>query len=272
MNRHILILSLCLAASLAAAQSAPPSYKETLEQIRKEARNDFQRTAQALQALDPTLMNAEDRASWVRLSRDTAIRLGDAATLRRLKDQPDPFGLMPQARLILANAHLSEGDFPAARATLDSLGELSRINSRDQRRYWALQARLAQLENRPQDERAALEHIVHELAHWASSNCQSCHNDPKQPQAVTLLEMRDSWYARRYVELLRQQGEAAALRRRASERLSAKPDDEDARIVLGFALLAEGRAAEAENCWREIPWIALPNRQGIASRALFAWP
>lgn len=30
--------------------------------------------------------------------------------------------------------------------------------------------------------KARLVQIVHELAHWPSDHCQSCHNDPRNPQ------------------------------------------------------------------------------------------
>lgn len=252
--------------------ASPSNTKEILERIRKDAREDFAATARALAALSPERMPPEERATWVHLSRESAVRNGDRRTLEALRAQADPFALRPLARILLANAYLNEADFGAARAELAHLGDLSRINTRDRRRYWALQARLGQLEERPAEESAALEEIVHELAHWPSRDCQSCHDNPKAPQAVPLLEVQNSWFGKRFVELLRQSGRAEQLRRQSEAALARRGDDTDARIFLGFALLALGKQAEAEQCWAAIPWIALPGRSGVGSRALFAWP
>lgn len=248
------------------------SPRETLDQLRKDARADPQRTARLLAALQPERMNADDRATWVRLSREAALRNGDLATLEALKGQRDPFALLPLSRLLLANAHLNEADLPAARAELDRLGPLAGLNTRDQRRYWALRARLGQLEGRPGDERVALEGIIGELAHWPSADCQSCHNDPKAPAAIPLLEIADTWYGRRFIALMKARGDAGQVRQQAEQRLLAWPDDTHARIFLGYALLAEGRPDEAGRSWAGIPWLALPARPGTPVRMMFAWP
>jgi len=279
---RIIIISivsiLLLGMSAAHAQSSGPKaelavpIKDELDQIRKDARNDFEKTAEALRALEGRSMNAEDRATWVRLSREAAVRNGDLATLSALKDKADPFSLLPLSRILLANAYLNEGRLSEARAELGRLGPLDRINTRDQRRTWALKARIAQLEGKPVEERDALEHIVHELSHWASADCQGCHNDLKNPQAIPLLEVQNTWYAKRYVELLQQTGTVDKIRTQAEKKLSKDPEDKDARIHLGFALLAQGKALEAEQSWREIPWIALSERTGASPRMLFAWP
>ena len=253
-----------------ALKETPP--KALLDQIRKDARTDPQRTAQLLAGLQPEGMNADDRATWVRLSREAALRNGDLATLLALKGQHDPFSLLPLSRLLLANAYLNEANLPAARAELDKLGPLDGLNTRDQRRYWALQARLGQLEGQPGAERAAIERIIEELAHWPSADCQSCHNDPKAPQALPLLEIRNTWYGQRFVQLLKAQHDAGRVRRLAEQRLLSQPDDARARIVLGYAWLAEGRTDEAERSWAEIPWLALPDRQGSPVRMMFSWP
>lgn len=267
-----LIVGFCAGQPLADAAAPEISPRETLEQLRKDARADPERTARLLAALPPDHLSADDRATWVRLSREAAVRNGDLATLVALKGQRDPFALMPLSRLLLANAHLNEADLPAARAELDRLGPLAGLNRRDQRRYWALRARLGQLEGRPGEERAALERIVDELAHWPSADCQSCHDDPKAPGAIPLLDIRNAWYGRRFVALMKAQGDAGRVRQQAEQRLLGRPDDTDARIVLGYALLAGGRPHEAARCWAEIPWLALPGRQGAPVRMMFAWP
>lgn len=250
----------------------PASTKEVLEQIRKDARNDFQHTAQALRALDSGKMNAEDHATWVRLSRETAVRNGDLVTLQALKNQADPFSLQPLSRILLANAFINEADLPAARSELEKLGKLEDINTRDQRRFWALKARIAQLEGKLDEERSALEHIIHELSHWTSANCQSCHNDRKNPQAIPLLEIQSSWYGKRFVELMQKQGDAEEVRRKAEKTLAKTPESMDARIHQCFSLQAQERQAETEQCWKEISWVGLPGRDGVSPRMMFAWP
>jgi len=249
-----------------------PVIKDLLEQIRKDARNDFPHAAKLLSELEPEKMDAEERATWVRLSREAAVRNGERDVLVKLKRQQDPFSLLHLSRILLANAYINEANFPLAHAELSKVGDLKRINTRDQRRYWALKARLAQLESKPKEERLAITHIVHELAHWPSSNCQSCHNDPKNPNTLPLLEVQNTWYGKRFVELMQKQGDAGVVRRQAEQKLANSPEDKDARIFLGFALMAQGKQQEADQSWREIPWIALPDRSGTPPRMMFAWP
>ena len=50
-------------------KTAAQSTKEQLDQLRKTARDDVPRTAQALRAMNPATMNDEDRATWVQIGR-----------------------------------------------------------------------------------------------------------------------------------------------------------------------------------------------------------
>jgi len=272
MAAAVLVMTNAYAEEGAAKMLQSPSTKDVLEQIRKDARNDFQHTAQALRALDSDKMNAEDRATWVRLSRESAVRNGDLTTLKALKNQADPFSLQPLSRILLANAFINEADLQAARSELEKLGKLEDINTRDQRRYWALKARIAQLEGKSDEERSAIEHIVHELSHWSSANCQSCHNDLKNPQTIPLLEIQSSWYGKRFVELMQKQGDSEEVRRNAEKVLAKTPENMNARIFQCFSLQALERQAETEQCWKEIPWVGLPGRNGVSPRMMFAWP
>jgi hypothetical protein len=263
-------------ASAALSQDAAPKQesatKDVLEQIRKDARVDFQLTATKLKTMNPDTMDDEDRATWVRLSRETAIRIGDREWLLSLKNGSEPFALIPLSRVLLANGFLNEGDFAAAQAELARIPNLEKVNTRDQRRYWAIKVRLAQLEGNIVEERKAVERIMHELGHWPSKNCQSCHDDPKAKGVIPLLDVRNAWYAKRFIELLRIQGDAAIVRQTAEARLTNDATDDDARIYLAFALLAQGNEAEAERRLKEMPWIAFPERAGPSPRMMFAWP
>jgi len=248
------------------------STKEQLDQLRKTARDDVPRTAQALRALNPATMNDEDRATWVRLTREAAVRSGDAVTLRALSGQDDPFALLPLAQVLLANGYLNEGNFAAANEALAKITRLEHLNTRDQRRYWALKVRLAQLAGNLADERAAVEHVVHELGRWPSEDCQSCHGDLKNPKAVALLDVQAQWLGKRFVELMKLQGDAQAVQARALAKLAADPKDDDARVFLAYALLALDRPAEAQARINELSWAAVPGRQGAAARMMFMWP
>lgn len=261
-----------LAAGAQDSSAAPTGVKERLEQIKENARQDPAATARALAAMAGEPQTPGDRATWLRLSREAAVRNGDRATLLALKDGTDPFSLRALAHVLAANGYLNEGDFAAARQELALVQPLQAINTRDQRRYWALRARLAQLEGRDGEEREALEHIVHELAHWTSADCQSCHNDPKQPQTIPALDLGHFWFGQRLVLLMQRQGDAPRVQHQAEQRLAADPKDLDARILRGYALLAQHRPREAEQCFRAIPWAAFPDRPGTAPRMMFLWP
>lgn len=249
-----------------------PSDKVRLEQLRVSARTDVAGAAAALRSMDPARMDSEDRATWARLSRDTALRAGDRATLVALKNEPDPLGRLPEAYIILAHAFMDIADFTAARAELGKVGDLEGVTPRDQRRYWALKAKLARLEGHVGEEREAIEHIVHELGKWPGRACQACHDDPKRPEVLPLLDVQQAWFATRFVELMRQQHDADAVAARAERALATNAADADARIFLGFARLARHDAAGADAAFRELPWFKVPGRDGAAPRALFSWP
>jgi len=253
-------------------QQTEPSTKDVLEQIRKDARNDLQLTAKTLRAMNIDTMNDEDRASWVRLSRDAAVRTGDKDWLSSLKGRNDPFSLVALYRVLLANGHLNEGDLPAAHAELARIRDLEQVNTRDQRRYWAIKARLGQLEGNVVEERRAIEKIVHELAHWPSKDCQSCHDDPKLKDTLPLLDVQNFWFAKRFVELMKAQGDAENVKLIAEKKLAIDPADLDARIRLAYALQALGRTVVSGQLFKGIPWTAFPGRVGPTPRMMFAWP
>jgi tetratricopeptide (TPR) repeat protein len=272
-NSTLLLVVIVLSGlPIAHAQDTKSSVKETLEHIRRDARKDIAATAQALRAMEAATMNEGDRATWVRLSRVAALRLGDRDWLLSLKGKEDPFSEVPLAYVLLASGHIEEGDFAAAHKALAQIKNLDRINTRDQRRYWALKARMGQLEGNIAAEREAVEHIVAELGHWTSENCQSCHEDLKSPGAIPMLDIQDFWVAKRFVALMQKQGDAENVKQVAEKRLANDPADEGARIRLGYALLALGRTEEATEKFREISWAVFPDRKGPAPRMIFVWP
>lgn len=275
MKFQLLFLAVVIALPgmpVAYAQEDQLSTKETLEHIRRDARKDILATAQALRALDGVAMNDEDRATWVRLARVAALRLGDRDWLLSLKGKEDPFSEVPLAYVLLASGNIEEGDFAAAHKALAQIKNLERINTRDQRRYWGLKARLGQLEGNIAAERVAVEHIIAELGKWTSENCMSCHEDLKSPGKIPLLEVQSFWFAKRFVELMQKQGDAEKVKQAAEKKLAADPADDNARIRLAFALSALGRSDEANIRLREIPWATFPDRTGSTPRMMFMWP
>jgi hypothetical protein len=255
-----------------AKQPPDPSAKDVLEQIRKDARKDFQLTAKTLRAMNIAAMNDEDRATYVRLSREAAVRIGDRDWQSSLKDEKDPFSLVSLYQILLASGYLNEGDFAAAHAQLNQIKNFEQVNTRDKRRYWAIKARLAELEGNIVEERQAIEKIVHELAHWPSKDCQSCHDDPKLKDNLPLLDVQNFWFGKRFVDLMKIQGDAQKIQRAAEKDLAADPRDNDARIRLSYALQALGRTEDAERRLKEIPWVAFPDRSGSEPRMMVAWP
>lgn len=257
------------------AQESPgtkPSTTAMLEAIRQEARQDFGLTAKKLRAMNPSAMSNEDHQTWLRLARTAAVRIADRDWLLSLSAQNDPFSSVHVYRVLLASGYLSEGNFPATRTELARIDDLSQLNTRDQRRYWSIKARLGQLEGNIADERNAIEKIMHELAHWPSKDCQSCHDDQKQKGILPLLDVRNFWFAKRYVELMQIQGDAESVKTAAARKLAAAPRDDEARIFLAHALQALGKNTEAEQLLKEIPWVAFPERTGPSARMMVAWP
>ena len=230
--------------------NAALSTKAQLDAIRQDARKDFALTAQKLRA----------------------VRTGDRAWLQTLSAENDPFSPVYVNRVVLASGYLAEGNLAAARAELAHIDDVSQVNVRDQRRYWSVKARLAQLEGRVAEERIAIEKIMEELPHWPHKSCQACHDDPKHKEVLPKLDVRNFWFAQRFVELMRLQGDAHAVQQDASQRLANNPHDTDARLFLAHALQALGQQEHAQRLLQEIPWVAQPGDNGPTPRMMFAWP
>lgn len=265
---------MAFATALASPLGAQENLSTTaaLDVIRQEVREDFALAAKKLRAINPSAMNDEDRQTWLRLARSAAVRTGDRDWLASLSTHTDPFSSVHVHRILVASGYLNEGNFSAARAELARIEHLEQLNTRDQRRYWSLKARLGQLEGNIADERHAIERVIHELPQWPSKNCQSCHDALKQREVLPLLDVQNFWFAKRYVELMRIQGDAEYVKKGAEQKLASNPKDDEARLHLAHALQALGKSSESEQLLQEINWIAAPSRTGPAPRMMFAWP
>lgn len=235
-------------------------------------RAEAEQVAPRLRELDRQPMSKGERDSWLRVARDVAVRTGDLAWLRSLRDAELAFGTELSHAVMLANAQLAHANLDGAQATLRGLGELDRANEREKRRVFALQARVAQLQQDHRAERAAVEQLVDHLYMWPRQRCQECHASEKAPNEVTSLPVSTLWFGERFVLLMQKQGDAEDVRATAAQDLKLDPTDDEARIRLAFALRALGREDEAMARFRELPWASFPDRPGTKARQLATYP
>lgn len=258
-------------------KSAPQrtAVQSALDEIRKvlstAGRVEAERVAPQLRALGEQELSERDRESWLRLARDAALRLGDRAWLESLRAVPNSFSNDVLYGVLLAMAQLERADLVAARATLGNV-DLDGANPREERRAYAVLARVAQLEGKVAEERGHVEAMIDHLASWPRQRCQSCHGPVDHPEILSSLPIDRLWFGERYVELLRQQGDAEAVRRAAAERLAADPKDDDARIHLAFALQALDRRDEAQRTFQALPWADFAGRDLRKPRMMTSFP
>lgn len=283
-----LLALLALAASPAPQEPAPlpqepakkggeekvsdPSLADRLVQWRKDLRSDAAGVARALKSVDLTTAAETDRLTWLRLARDTAVRLGDAVWLQELKSHEDPFSEVFLYGVLLAGGYVAEGDLAAAKRELARIEDVDRVNDRDKRRYFALQARIAQLEGDATAETVALSKIVEELQYWPRKSCQGCHDDPKDRTVPPLLPVLDTWFAERLVGHLRGAEDLPQQIDELRSEVEAEPKDPGHRIELALRLLARGERAQAEAALQPIPWVLLPGREGGKPRMMTVYP
>lgn len=250
--------------------------KDRLAEIRKSlftgGRSEANKVAEELKILGQSDLSPSDRETWVRIARDTALRQGDRTWLEQLKDVPDTFGMDMIYTVLLASSQLSRAQLSEAKATLAKLPPMERINEREKRRIHSIRARIAQLENQVAEEREEINHLVDHLYLWPKPICQSCHSNPTDPKAIPQMPITNLWFGERFVELLRQQGDADKVKRQAEEKLAKSPADEKARIRLAFALMALNQEKEAEKAFRDLPWAAFPDRDLKKPRMMTTFP
>jgi hypothetical protein len=255
---------------------APPTPGDEIAAIRKTlltgGRPEADKVTPDLKRIGKLDLSRADRESWVRVARDAALRRGDRAWLESLRDVPDTFGLDSIYTVLLAYGQLAKADLKQARATLDGLGDPDALNEREKRRVDSIRARIAQLEGKAAEERACVERLVDHLYLWPKQMCQTCHNNVQEPKAMTGLPVTNLWFGERFVELLREKGDAGQVKAAAEKALAAAPGSEKARVRLGFALRALGQDADAEAEFRKLPWAEFPDRQLKKPRMMTAFP
>lgn len=235
-------------------------------------REEAERAKRAIAGLEPTRLSEKDRESWVRLSREIAVRLGDREQLEKLSKELDSFDSQTMYRILTASGQLERADLEGATKTLDALGDLATINPREQRRAIAIRARVAQLRGDGVGERERLEELIDHLPYWPTEKCQSCHNVPSDPTAMTYVPVQQLWFGERYVELLRERGEAEKLKREAMEWLAKEPEEVRATLRLAFAERALGNGERWEELLRTIPWVQGSDGELKKPRMMTAFP
>lgn len=256
--------------------TAETAWKDELAAIRRSmlagGRAEAAAAAPRVRALGAGSLSTADREAWVRVARDVALRLGDRKWLEELRDVELSFGTELSYAVMLANAQLSHANLTGAKATLDALGDVHGANEREKRRVFALRARVAELEGDVAGERAAVEDLVDHLFLWPRQKCKECHATTKEPDVVTTLPIASLWFGERFVALMQQQGDAAAVLQAAEAELAKDGKDDDARIRAAFALRALGREDAAMARFAELPWALLPGRAERKPRQFATYP
>lgn len=258
------------------AQSATQAkLEEIFQALLRGGRGPALQHRDALKALGAQNLSPLDRDEWLGMARDAALRLGDRVWLESLSAVPSRFASDTTYTVLLAYGQLQKADLKTAEATLNRLDEpLKRgeINVREERRILALRARIAQLRGENRAERESVEALVGHLPHWASPECQRCHNAPKTPKEITSLPLADLWFGERFVEILKRDGDAQRVRQQSEAQLARDPSDALARIRLGYALQALGQDADAEKAFRALPWADFPGRDLKKPRMVTTFP
>lgn len=260
----------------APAPATADPFRDELAAIRRTmlagGRPEAAAAAERVRALGRAKLSTADRESWVRVARDVALRLGDRKWLEELRDVELSFGTELSYAVMLANAQLSHANLKGAKTTLDALGDVHGANEREKRRVFALRARVAELEGDVAGERAAVEDLVDHLFLWPRQKCQECHATAKEPDVVTTLPIASLWFGERFVELMKKQGDAAAVLQAAEGELAKDGKDDDARIRAAFALRALGREDAAMARFAELPWALVPGRAERKPRQFATYP
>lgn len=235
-------------------------------------RAEADKVAPDLKELGKLDLSPSDRETWVRLARDAAIRQGDKEWLKSLREVPDSFSLDMIYTVLLASGQLAKSDLKEAKATLEGLKDVEGMNEREKRRVEAIRARIAQLEGDTALERKHVEKLVDHLYLWSKPVCQSCHNSPQDPKAITSMPITNLWFGERFVELLQAQGDAEKVKAAAEVALKNSPGNEKARVRLAFALQALGKKSEAEEEFRKLSWAEFPDRDLKKPRMMTTFP
>jgi len=230
---------------------------------------DTDKAAGILKSIKRAELSEDQFETWLRYSRDVAVRSGDVVWLTELSKIESPFDWDKVFVVNLAYGKLTKGDIKSAEKLLDSLDPES-INLRDGRRIYGLRARIAHLKKDPKAELVQVEKMIDHLPYWPEKRCQTCHDSSGK---MTSLPIKSLWFGERYSELLMvSKGAASKVVADSQRSLKDNPEDNLAKIRLGYALRALGRGAEAEAVLDSVPFSDAEKNNLPKPRMFFAYP
>jgi hypothetical protein len=222
---------------------------------------DWATAARLLDAQDPSAMVPAEARRWRLTATNAAVRTGNLALLKRANANRDGILFADGRQILHAWEYAQVGRYDLAKAALKKISDPDRLDERSHRRYLALLAGMAEGTGDKKAEREYVTGLVEYLGAWKSDNCQSCHENPeKYGDDVTSLDVANHWIGKRFVAVLRRDGDAAKIRATAEKELAADAGDESARLRRAYALRAEGDEAGAVAEMRKLEWAAFPDR------------
>ena len=275
MKSFLIVPALGIFAFAALAQQGIDPIQARLDEVQKldlsGGRAESEKAASILKSLKREKMDFDQHDTWVRYSRDIAIRLGDLAVLKELSKEESIFPSDLVYTVLLSYGKLTKGDLKGAERLLAPIKE-DEINPRDSRRIYALKVRMAALRKDTKSERKYIEKMIEHLPSWPGNHCQSCHDSPKEKDKVTSLPLKSLWFGERYSEILRESGDAPKVKLAAENALKNNPKDDLAKIRLAYAMRALGKTEEGEAVLDSIPYCESPKNELPKARMFFAFP
>jgi len=267
------ILPAVFVLSFAIAQVPSDPIQEKLDEVQNLDRTgrkaDTEKAAGILKSIKRTDLNEDQFESWLRFSRDVAVRSGDSSWLSELSKIESPFDWDKVFVVNLAYGKLTKGDLNGAEILLETVDPDS-INLRDGRRIYGLRARIANLKRDQKSEIIQIEKMIDHLPYWPEKRCQTCHDSSGK---MTSLPIKTLWFGERYSELLAvSQGAAMKVVEESQKALAEDPEGSLAKIRLGYALRALGRGAEAEAVLDSVPFSDAEKNNLPKPRMFFAYP
>lgn len=242
-----------------AAQTAPASDFDGVS--RALAAGDLKAAKAVLQTMKANGLRGDQISRWENMAARTAVRLGDTAWLAQINQAANLSTGADELTTLAAMRLIFAGRLDEARATLISIKNPDEMSEIPRRRYEELWLKLEQLSGDKKAEAVWADKLVTFVADWDHGRCQSCHANPKASGTeVTQFDLQNWWVGERYVALLSESGDAKAAERAAMDALAKNDKDEAARIKLGYALRAQGRAAQSEAELRTIEWSQWPDK------------
>jgi tetratricopeptide (TPR) repeat protein len=271
----VLFLGVGNCLTLVAQEPQKDPLEAQLDEVRKLSRTGFVEDAQAavkvLESIPLEKLDDSQKDSWVSLARDNALQLGDLERLKKLSTISTTFPADKIYEVLLAYGKLTRANVAEASEILDNI-DTAELNPREERRVFALRAKMARMEGDTKKERQYIEKMVEHLPFWPDSNCQACHNDLKNPDKVTSIGLSDLWFGKRYAELMDSQGDANRVREEAEALLKTDPEDVSGLIQLGYARLSQGDTDGAKEAFAKVPFSKESKTEAPAARMLFAFP